>query len=94
MQNKDYLLKIIDNGQNVRVWLAHTTNLVEEAHLRVLSAIQEKKSFYRQVLNTLTHGQFHLVDVEAIPGAGRSYSLARVLWRPWRQTRGERRRHE
>ncbi len=43
---------------------------VEEAHLRVLSAMQEKKSFYRQVLNTLTRGQFHLVDVEAIPGAG------------------------
>ncbi|HNX92168.1 MAG TPA: Hsp33 family molecular chaperone HslO [Syntrophomonas sp.] len=34
MQNRDYLLKLIDAGQNVRVWLAHTTNLVEEAHHR------------------------------------------------------------
>ena len=34
MQNRDYLLKLIDAGQNVRVWLAHTTNLVEEAHNR------------------------------------------------------------
>lgn len=34
MQNKDYLLKIIDDGKNVRVWLARTTNLVEEARQR------------------------------------------------------------
>ena len=34
MHNRDYLLKIIDDGQNVRVWIAHTTNLVEEAHTR------------------------------------------------------------
>jgi len=34
MHNRDYLLKIIDDGQNVRVWIAHTTNLVEEAHNR------------------------------------------------------------
>jgi len=44
---------------------------VEDAHRRVLQATQEKKRFYRQVLNTLTHGQFHLVDPEAIPGEGR-----------------------
>lgn len=34
MQNQDYLIKLIDTGQNVRVWLAHTTHLVEEAHIR------------------------------------------------------------
>lgn len=34
MQTKDYLLKIIDDKQNVRVWLAHTSHLVEEAHRR------------------------------------------------------------
>lgn len=34
MQNRDYLLKLIDSEKNVRVWLAHTTNLVEEAHRR------------------------------------------------------------
>ena len=34
MQAKDYLLKIIDDKQNVRVWLAHTSHLVEEAHRR------------------------------------------------------------
>jgi len=34
MHNRDYLLKIIDDRQNVRVWIAHTTNLVEEAHTR------------------------------------------------------------
>ncbi len=44
---------------------------VEEAHGRVLQAAQEKKRFYRQVLNSLTHGQFHLVDPEGIPGEGR-----------------------
>lgn len=34
MKNRDYLLKIIDEGQNIRVFLASTTNLVEEAHHR------------------------------------------------------------
>ncbi len=34
MNKRDYLLKIIDEGQNLRVWLAHTTELVEEAHRR------------------------------------------------------------
>jgi len=34
MQNQDYLIKLIDAGQNVRVWLARTNRLVEEAHIR------------------------------------------------------------
>lgn len=34
MKERDYLLKIIDQDQNVRVWLACTTALVEEAHRR------------------------------------------------------------
>lgn len=34
MQNRDYLLKLVDKGQNVRVWLAHTTALAEEARRR------------------------------------------------------------
>jgi molecular chaperone Hsp33 len=34
MQNRDYLLKLIDSGQNIRVWLARSTNLVEEARTR------------------------------------------------------------
>ncbi len=34
MQNRDYLIKLMDAGQNVRVWLAHTSHLVEEAHIR------------------------------------------------------------
>lgn len=34
MNNRDYLLKIIDEDQNVRVFLASTTDLVEEAHRR------------------------------------------------------------
>lgn len=34
MKERDYLLKIIDQDQNIRVWLARTTTLVEEAHRR------------------------------------------------------------
>lgn len=34
MKDKDYLLKFIDQDQNIRVWLARTTGLVEEAHRR------------------------------------------------------------
>ncbi len=34
MLERDYLLKIIDEGQNIRICLARTTNLVEEAHQR------------------------------------------------------------
>lgn len=34
MKERDYLLKIIDRDQNIRVWLARTTTLVEEAHRR------------------------------------------------------------
>lgn len=34
MNNRDYLLKIMDEGQNIRIFLANTTNLVEEAHQR------------------------------------------------------------
>lgn len=34
MIDNDYLIKAIDKGGQVRVTLAHTTNLVEEAHLR------------------------------------------------------------
>lgn len=34
MKDRDYLLKFIDQDQNIRVWLARTTGLVEEAHQR------------------------------------------------------------
>jgi molecular chaperone Hsp33 len=34
MQEKDYLLKIIDQDQNIRLFLANTSHLVEEAHRR------------------------------------------------------------
>ncbi len=34
MKERDYLLKIIDKDKNIRVWLARTTTLVEEAHRR------------------------------------------------------------
>lgn len=34
MKERDYLLKIIDQDQNIRIWLARTTALVEEAHQR------------------------------------------------------------
>ena len=34
MKERDYLLKIIDNDKNIRVFLARTTSLVEEAHQR------------------------------------------------------------
>jgi len=38
-----------------------------DAHLRLLQAVEEKKAFYREVLNTVSHGRFHLVDAEKIP---------------------------
>lgn len=41
-----------------------------DAHLRLLQAVDEKKAFYREVLNTVSHGRFHLVDAEKIPTTG------------------------
>jgi molecular chaperone Hsp33 len=34
MHNNDYLIKILDKGNNIRLYLARTTDLVEEAHRR------------------------------------------------------------
>jgi molecular chaperone Hsp33 len=34
MKQKDYLLKVVDQGKNIRLYLARTTALVEEAHRR------------------------------------------------------------
>ncbi|MCX5779313.1 MAG: Hsp33 family molecular chaperone HslO [Firmicutes bacterium] len=34
MKTRDYLLKIMDRGKNIRLYLARTTSLVEEAHRR------------------------------------------------------------
>lgn len=34
MKARDYLLKIMDSGKNIRLYLARTTSLVEEAHRR------------------------------------------------------------
>lgn len=34
MKNRDYLIKIVDLGDNVRIYLARTTLLAEEAHRR------------------------------------------------------------
>lgn len=34
MKDKDYLLKVMDQAQNIRLYLARTTSLVEEAHRR------------------------------------------------------------
>lgn len=41
-----------------------------DAHLRLLQAVDEKKAFYREVLNTVSHGRFHLVDPEKMPMTG------------------------
>ncbi|GEM_PF-1563525 len=41
-----------------------------DAHLRLLQAVDEKKAFYREVLNTVSHERFHLVDAEKIPTTG------------------------
>lgn len=34
MKERDHLIKIVDQGQNIRLFLARTTSLVEEAHQR------------------------------------------------------------
>ena len=43
---------------------------VEEAHRRVLHAAREKKAFYREVLDSVTGGRFHLVDPDGVPSDG------------------------
>ncbi len=44
---------------------------LEEAHEQTLRAEEEKKQFYREVIRTVTHGKFELVESGEIPEVGR-----------------------
>lgn len=61
-------------AETFRITVHRLSSLVREleaAHEHALRAEEEKKQFYREVIRTVTHGKFELVECAEIPQVGR-----------------------